>query len=455
MRRSAQSSCFDMMRAAAILAVIMPMSVSTLAWSADLVEIFRMAQSADTVYGSARASWTAAQEKLPQGRSGLLPSASLSGSTQLNDRGISFRNNSVPDQNDRFNSNAFSLSITQPLYRRQNMVVYEQAKTQLEQADATLALAGQDLITRVAQAYLDVLLAQFNVALTGAQKTAIAEQLAQAKISFEVGTTTITDTHEAQARYDLSVSQEIAAQSDLEIKTRALEQLIGRVAPALAPLSPALKLISPEPAAMDKWVEDARSNSHQVRTAQAGATLASQEVERNRAGHYPTLDAFATLGENRVGVGTLGGPGNDTNNRIIGLQLAVPIYQGGLVNSRVREALANEEKARQDLENARRTAELNARQNYLGVTSGIAQIKALEAALTSSQSALDSSRLGREVGVRTQVDVLNAQQQLFSARRDMAQAKYNYILSTLRLKAAVGRLAEEDLSAVSAWLERK
>jgi outer membrane protein len=444
-----------MVRVAAILAVVMPMGASVPAWGADLLEIFKLAQSADAVYGSARASWAAAQEKLPQGRSGLLPSASLSGSTQLNDRSIGFRNSVVPDQNDRFNSNALSLSITQPIYRRQNAVVYEQAKTQLEQADATLALAGQDLITRVAQAYLDVLLAQFNVALSGAQKTAIAEQLALAKISFEVGTATITDTHEAQARYDLSVSQEIAAQSDLEIKTRALEQLIGRAAPALAPLSPAFKLIAPEPAAMDKWVEDARSNSHQVRAAQASATLANQEVERNRAGHYPTLDAFATLSENRTGVGTLGGPGNDTNNRIIGLQLAVPIYQGGLVNSRVREALANEDKARQDLENARRTAELNTRQNYLGVTSGIAQIKALEAALTSSQSALDSSLIGREVGVRTQVDVLNAQQQLFSARRDMAQAKYNYILSTLRLKAAVGRLAEEDISAVSAWLERK
>jgi len=444
-----------MLREAVLFAITLTFGAGAPARSADLVEIFRLAQSADAVYGSARASWAAAQEKLPQGRSGLLPSASLAGSTQLNDRNISFRNNTVPDQNDRFNSNALTLSITQPIYRRQNTVVYEQAKTQLEQADAVLALAGQDLITRVAQAYLDVLLAQDNVALASAQKTAIAEQLQQAKISFEVGTVTITDTHEAQARYDLSVSQEIAARSDLEIKTRALDQLIGRAAPPLAPLSPSLKLTSPEPAAMDKWVEEARSNSHQVRLAQASTTLAGQEVERNRSGHYPTLDAFATWSDNRSGVGTLGGPGTDINNRIIGLQLAVPIYQGGLVNSRVREALANEDKSRQDLENARRTAELNARQNYLGVTSGIAQVKALEAALTSSQSALDSSRLGREVGVRTQVDVLNAQQQLFSARRDLAQAKYNYILSTLRLKAAVGRLAEEDLSAVSAWLERK
>jgi len=443
------------MRASTLLAIAMSTGTGVPAHSADLLEVFRLAQSADAVYGSARASWAAAQEKLPQGRSGLLPSASLSASTQYNDRSINFRDPTTADSNSRFNSNVFSLSITQPIYRRQNTVVYEQAKTQLEQSDAVLAQAAQDLITRVSQAYLDVLLAQDNLALTGAQKTTIAEQLQQAKISFEVGTATITDTHEAQARYDLSVSQEIAARSDLELKTRALDQLIGRAAPALAPLSPALKLVPPEPAAMDKWAEEARSANLQVRAAEAGLTLASQEVERNRGAHYPTLDAFATLSENRTGAGTFGGSGNDISNKFIGLQLAVPIYQGGLVNSRVREALANEDKARQDLENARRTAELNARQTYLGVSSGIAQVKALEAALTSSQSALDSSRLGREVGVRTQVDVLNAQQQLFSARRDLAQAKYNYILSTLKLKAVVGRLVEEDLSAVSAWLERK
>lgn len=442
-----------MPRIAALLVVALAIGTSVPAHGADLLEIFRMAQSSDAVYGSARAAWTATQEKLPQGRSGLLPSASLSASTQYNDRSIRFRDPSIPGNNSHFNSNnLFTLSITQPIYRRQNAIVYEQAKTQLEQADAVLAQAGQDLITRVAQAYLDVLLAQDNVALTIAQKAAIAEQLAQAKISFQVGTATITDTHEAQARYDLSVSQEIAARNDLQVKISALEQLIGRATPSLAPLSPMLKLISPEPAIMDKWVEEARGNNYQVRSAQSNVTIATQETERNRAGHYPTLDAFASWSDNRSGSGTIGGPGAEINNRIIGLQLAVPIYQGGLIDSRIREAMANEERARQDLENARRAAELNARQNYLGVSSGIAQVKALEAALTSSQSALDSSRLGREVGVRTQVDVLNAQQQLFSARRDLAQAKYNYILSTLRLKAAVGRLAEEDLSAVSAWL---
>lgn len=424
------------------------------AHGADMLEVYKQAQSADAQFAAARAQWVATQEKLPQARAGLLPQVSLTGSTQYNDRSISFRDPNIVGSNTRFNSNTLSLSLQQPIYRKQNFVAYQQGKTQLEAADAVLAQAEQDLITRVAQAYVDVLLARDNVAFAGAQKTAIAEQLQQAKISFQVGTATITDTHEAQARYDLAVSQEIAAQSDLEVKQRALELLIGKAAPALSPLGPGLQLVMPEPPAQEKWVEESRSASPQVRTAESNLTLAQQEVARNRGAHHPTLDAFAGYSRNNSGVGTLGGPGTEIHGSNVGLQVAVPIYQGGLVTSRVREAVANEEKARHDLDTARRTAELVARQNYTGVTSGISQVKALEAALTSTQSQLDSTRLGREVGVRTQVDVLNAQQQLFSARRDLAQAKYNYIMSTLKLKAAVGRLSEQDIVAVNAWLER-
>lgn len=424
------------------------------ATGADLLEVFRQAQKADSVYASARAAWAAAQEKLPQARSGLLPTISLTGSTQYNDRDIRFRDPTVTGSSSRFNSNQFLLSLNQPVFRAQNYVAYQQGKTQLEQADASLAGAAQDLIVRVAQAYVDVLLARDNVAFAAAQKTAISEQLTQAKISFQVGTATITDTHEAQARFDLAVSQEIAAQSDLEVKSRSLELLIGKNTPVLAPLGAGLQLVTPQPAALEKWVEDSRASSAQVRLAEANLTLARQEVLRNRAAHLPTLDAFASTGVNRAGVGALGGPGTNIDTTSLGLQLAVPIYQGGVVNSRVREAAANEDKAMQDLESVRRNAELLARQGYLGVTSGIAQVKALEAALVSSQSALASSRLGREVGVRTQVDVLNAQQQVFSARRDLARAKYDYIMSTLKLKAAVGRLSEADVVAVNAWLER-
>ena len=218
---------------------------------ADVIDVFRQAQGADTAYAAARAIWAAAQERIPQGRAGLLPLASLSASAQYNDRSTRFRDASIPRANADFGSTGLSLSVTQPLYRRQNVIVYEQALTQVEQADAQLALAAQDLILRVAQAYFDVLLAQDNVAFAEAQKTAIGQQLEQAKRNFEVGTSTITDTHEAQARYDLTTAQEIAARNDLELRRRALEQVIGRAAPLIAPLGPQFTMRLPEPAAME------------------------------------------------------------------------------------------------------------------------------------------------------------------------------------------------------------
>ena len=424
-------------------------------YAADLIDIYKEARGSDAVYAAARAAWSAGQEKLPQGRAGLLPQVNVSASTQYNDRDIRFRNPANPASAGQFNSTAVTLSLTQPLFRAQNYTQYEQAKTQVTQADIQLALAAQDLVLRVAQAYFDVLLAQNNVELAAAQKAAIAEQLAQAKRNFEVGTATITDQHDAQARFDLTVSQEIAAQSDLELKKRVVEQLIGKPAPGLATLAGSrLALSLPEPNNMDAWVQDASQSNLQIRLSEAGLTFASQEVTRNRGGHLPTLDAVASYSETGAGAGLQGGTGLDITTKVIGLQLALPIYEGGLTSSRVREALANEDKARQDLENARRSAALAARQAFLGVANGVAQVKALQAALVSSQSSLDSTRLGLEVGVRTQVDVLNAQQQLYSTRRDLAQATYNYILSLLKLKAATGRLAEDDLLQVNAWLER-
>jgi outer membrane protein len=422
---------------------------------ADLLEIYRMAQSSDAQYASARATWSAGQEKLPQGLAGLLPSASVSAFSQYNDRDLRFRSNVVPSPGvGQFNTNSISLSVLQPLYRPQNYAAYGQAKTQVMQSDAVFAQAAQDLILRVAQAYFDVLLAQDTIEFTQAQLTAIGRQLDQAKRNFEVGTATITDTHEAQSRYDITVSTEIAARNDLELKKRQLELLIGRPSPSVAVLGKRFELRAPEPGNIDRWVAEAGENNLQVRVSRAGLEFASQEIERNRAGHRPTLDAFATYSDAGAGSGTQGGPGTDTTTRIVGVQLAIPLYQGGLITSRVREAVANEDKARQDLDTARRTAELTARQAFLGVNSGIAQVRALEAALVSSQSSLDSTKLGQEVGVRTQVDVLNAQQQLSQTRRDLAQAKYNYILTLLRLKSAVGQLTEQDLVLINAWLDR-
>ena len=424
------------------------------AQGADLIEIFRMAQSADAQYAAARAVWSAGQEKLPQGLSGLLPSATASASTQYSDRELRFRNPGTPPSNAQFNSNSISLSVTQPLYRPQNLTAYEQSKTHVAQSDATFAQAAQDLILRVAQAYLDVLLAQDTIVFAQAQLTAIGRQLEQAKRNFEVGTATITDTHEAQSRYDLTTSAEIAARNDLEIRKRLLELIIGRPAPGISPLGKRFSLRLPEPPNMDRWIAEAGENNLQVRINRASLEFAMQEIERNRAGHRPTVDAFASYTDSGAGSGIQGGTGIDTTTKVIGLQLAIPIYQGGLTSSRVREAVANEDKAKQDLENAYRTAQLTAQQTFLGVASGMSQVNALEAALVSSQSSLDSTRLGQEVGVRTQIDVLNAQQQLSQTRRDLSQAKYNYILSLLRLKAAAGQLTEQDLAIVNGWLDR-
>ena len=422
--------------------------------AADLIDVFRQAQRADATYAAARAGWAAAQERIPQARAGLLPLASVSASTRYSDRNTRFRDSNLPETNAGSGAGDLSLSVTQPLYRRQSSIALDQARTQVEQADAQLALAAQDLILRVAQAYFDVLLAQDNVALADAQKTAIGQQLEQAKRNFEVGTATITDTHEAQARYDLTTAQEIAAINDLELRRRALEQLIGRVAPQLAPLGVRFTLEAPRQARMDAWVAQAQAANLQVQIAQRALEFSSQEIARNRAARSPTIDAFATLSGSSADTGTATATRSETRSSVVGIQLAIPIYQGGAINSRVRESIALEARAREELETARRNAEFSARQAYLGITSGASQVRALEAALVSTQSQLDSTRLGRDVGVRTQVDVLNAQQLIFSASRDLAQSKYNYVLSLLRLEAAVGELTEDDLAVLNRWLNR-
>jgi outer membrane protein len=466
MHRNPESSYFDLFFEAvtcgecwrgqmlkSLISGLLLSAAAGIATGADLVTIYREARDADAVYAGARAAYAAGQEKLPQGLAGILPTVNLSANTQYNDRELSFRNGD-PGTSSRFNSNNASITATQPLFRRQNWISYEQAKTQVTQAEAVFLQANQDLIIRVAQAYFDTLLAENNVTLAASQKAAFAEQLAQAKRNFEVGTATITDSNDAQARYDLAVSQEIAAQNDLEIKKRTLQQIIGRLPPVLARLSGNFNPVFPTPNNMENWVEQAATSSLQIRIAQATLDIASQEVMRNRSAHLPTLDAVASYSDSGSGSGTSGGSGTDTNSKFIGLQFALPIFQGGLTNSRVREALANQDKARQDLENTSRTVALNARSAFLGVTNGVAQVRALQAALISSQSSLDSTKLGQEVGVRTQVDVLNATQQLITTRRDYAQAIYTYAINVLKLKAAAGTLSEDDLAYVSQWLEK-
>jgi outer membrane protein len=311
------------------------------------------------------------------------------------------------------------------------------------------------LALRISQAYFDVLLAQDNVALSGAQKTAIDQQLAQAKRNFEVGTATIVDTLEAQARFDQANAKEISDRNDLEVKRRALSVLLGKVPESLAALREPLVLADPQPADIEQWVKTASDANLQVAIAKANVDIAQQEIARQRAAHYPTLDLTGSYSRSDVPINAVPGViGPVTNASSIGLTLSVPIYSGGLIQSRVREAVANRDRATQDLDNAQRTVAQNVRAGYLNVTSGIAQVRALEQAQVSTQSQLDSTILGRDVGVRTSVDVLNAQQQVFQTRRDLQSARYNYLLNTLRLKSAAGQLDEPDVAEINRALAR-
>jgi outer membrane protein len=423
--------------------------------AADLLETLHAAQANDPVFAAARATLQAGQEKLPQGRSGLLPSVTVNANTTYNDQTALYNPalfSIISGGESRFNSHGYGVTLVQPLFRQQNWQAYTESELQVAQANAQFKISEQDLMLRVAQAYFDVLIAQDSVQLVEAQKTAIAEQLEQAKRNFEVGSATITDTLEAQARYDLTGAQEVATRNNLEIKRNALQQLINAVPQGLKPLGKEFKLETPQPEDMEKWVDNAQTNSLQIAIAQAGATIAEKEVVRNRGGHYPTVDIVANYSKSVANGGSFG-VGTDNTNKSIGLQLNMPLFQGGSVNSRWREAEANRERANQDLENARRNVAQQTRQAYLGVVSGIAQVKALQQALASSESVLEASKLGHEVGVRTNLDVLNAQQQLYSTRRDLYQAQYNYLISQLRLKAAVGSLGEEDVTRVNQALQ--
>ena len=419
----------------------------------DLQQVYRDAKAYDAPYAAARYALRAGLEKLPQGRALTLPTLNLAGNATNTRTDTEPHDSALASSLRDARSFGYSLSFSQPIFRLQNTLQYHQAEVQVKQAEANFGQSAQDLIVRTAQAYFDVLAAQDTLALGQAQKTAISEQLAQAKRNFEVGTATITDTHEAQSRFDLSAAQEIAAQNDLETKRSALQQISGKAYPALKPLRAQVKLSPPNPTNMQNWVELAEKQGYPVRIQETATEIANLEAKRNTAGHYPTLDFVASYGTTSQTASQLSSVPSNVSTGVLGLQLALPLYQGGSISSKEREAAALYEKAKQDLENARRSGALTARLSFLGVTNGIAQVGALEQALVSSQSALDSNKLGYEVGVRINIDVLNAQQQLFSTRRDLAVARYNTITSHLKLKAAAGSLRDEDLEEVNRALQ--
>ena len=430
------------------------LSCAAPAFPVDLLQVYRDALTNDQQYVAARAAAEALREKLPQGLSTLLPTIGATANTTWNDNKYSTDStNTLYNVDKQYNTNAYNVQLTQPLFRWQNYVQYGQGQLQVVQADANYAQALQDLIVRVAGAYFDVLYAQENLKAVRANKQSIAQQLEQAKKNFEVGTATITDSQEAQSRFDLASAQEIAAINDLDVKRYALRVIVGKSYSELNRLKPQAEIKPPQPASMDQWVDAAQKDSFAVQAQQAATEVAAKEVERQRAGHYPTLDVVANYGKNNTALSVIGNDSLETNARNVGLQLNIPIYQGGYVNSKTREAVANRAAADAALETAKRSAVLNTQQSFLGVVNGLAQVRALDAALISSISALESNKLGYEVGVRINIDVLNAEQQVYVTKSSLAKARFDTLLAQLKLKAAVGALSEADLEQINPLFE--
>ncbi|MCM1513134.1 MAG: TolC family outer membrane protein [Oxalobacter formigenes] len=435
------------MRKRFILSLVAGIAFACHAHAADLMQVYQEALVNDPQYASASASLMAGQEQSVQGFSLLLPQISGSGNySRTKYEGISHTSET-----------RYGVNLSQPLFNWENYQRYEKSKLAVSVSEARFAASRQELILRVAQAYFDVLTAQDVLVFAQAQKVAIAEQLEAARRSFEVGTTTITDVHEAQARYDLADAQEYSSASDLEVRRAALQQIIGRLPGRLSPLRKGINVSPPVPGRMDTWVAYSEKQNYAVTAAGLALEMAKRDIAISQAGHYPTVDlvaGYSRTNQKREFTGENGSLASPDKSGSIGVQLNIPLFSGFAVTSRVRESIALEDKARNDLVASRRNAAQLAREAYLGLNSGLSQIRALEAAETSSLSALESNKLGYEVGVRINIDVLNAEQQVFSTRRDLTIARHDAIINALKLKYAAGILNDSDVQQINALLER-
>ncbi len=411
----------------------------------NLVSLFDAARAFDATYLSAQSLAQSAPYRADQAKALMRPNAALSASGSRVNTEVSTLSRSST------NTGA-ALQARQPLFNRSSNATINQAQKSLEVSQFDLQAAEQDLIIRVAQAYFDVLGAQDTLTTTRASKAAIAEQLASAKRNFEVGTATITDTREAQARFDLATAQEIAADNDLRTKRIALDQLVGQLNVNPNPLATPAKLPPLNPAAVEAWVSQAEASHPTIQRAKLALEIARLETRKAQAGHLPTLDAVGSVSTNRAPSSITSSANTTSQTASVGLQLNVPLYSGGAVQNRVKETLALEEKAHNDLDAARRGVAQAARQAFFGVQSGQAQVSALEAAESSSKLALEATQLGYKVGVRVNLDVLNAQTQLYTTRRDLSKARYDVLVGSLRLRQAAGQLQSQDLIAINQLL---
>ena len=427
------------------------------AWALDFKTAYEAALQHDATILAERAAAQAAQERLPQALSQRRPSLSLSAGQNRNHLESQTANmlgqRSVSER--YYDSNNAALQLRQPLYRPAILAQIKQARAQVQDADAVLDVNENDLLERVAQAYFDALLGQVQLDLASAQKTAFAAQLQSAQKGFAAGVGMRTDVDEAQARMDLAHAQVLQAQQALDLARRRLALLLGVPVAQLVQLADLdtqrFAPSAPVPTSAEQWIALAEESSPQLQALRARLRAAQAEVDKAQAGHKPTLDVVATV--SRSDSDSVTSINTVYKQKYVGVQLNVPLYSGGYVSSTVRQALAEVQRMQQTLEAAQRDLSNQVYEQFSAMTEGVLRIAALEQAVRSAQQALLSSQKSLQAGARTTVDVLNAEQQLTVAQRDLAQARYGYVLAHLKLQMLAGQERMANVDAVNRWLK--
>ena len=422
---------------------------TTSSLSADLTSIYSLAERNDPNYQQVISKHRAALESRPQARSQLLPSLDITANTKRNNQDITSSSTFGSDGEIDFNSHGYSLNLSQPLFHRDRFIALSQADSEIKESEAKLAKAQQDLIVSVSETYFNVLRSVDNLAFAKIEVESLSRQLEQANQRFEVGLSAITDVQEAQAGHDLAVAQKIQAINGIDNAKEEIRELTGEYIDEFDGLGENITLIKPVPENINSWADLSIEQNLDISAANFALETARKEIKKQYAGHLPTVDIVASHGYDSTG-GRFGSTRTDRSS--IGLELNVPIFSGGFVSSKTREAYEQYNFAMHYLEKSRRTAQRNTREAYLGVISGISQVNALKQAVISSETALTATEAGFEVGTRTAVDVVASQRTTSKARRDYSNAKYNYILNTLKLKRSAGTLSPDDLNLINAWL---
>lgn len=433
---------------------------STAAHAVDVLDVYRTAAEQDPVIGAAKAAYAATKEQLPQARSALLPNLGGSVSTSKNVRefpGAVDTNPASPTfgqsyQGQTFNDHGWNAQLRQPIVNVASWFTMGSASASVEAAKFDLAAQEQDLIVRVVQAYLNILRAQDRLDTTNAEITAVKRQLEQVQQRFDVGLVAITDVLESQAAYDNAVVRGIQAEGDYAISFETLSTLTGQSYDALDRLSDELPIVNPDPFDEETWVTTALATNHGINSASAQLKAARRDIRAKRSGHLPTVDATVTQAHSVTGGQNFFGT-DTTEQTIYGLQLTVPLYTGGLTRSRVRQANATADRAKELLLSQQLNVTRDTRNLYKSVTTDVIRVRARLKAIRSAQSALEATQTGYEVGTRNIVDVLQAQQRLYSSQFDYADSRYNYVLNLMRLKQVVGTLNEQDLNELNTFMD--